>query len=612
MRGMSRSIRLALFVISIAGCKSNHGHGPLDAPVDTTPPIDAPVAPVFRNPHPELTDDQVALQSLQLLGGPVALADRNCNQCHGLTNGHLKKWLGYATAATTNCLTDFAVTDSTKAQQMIACLRTDPADSSSQFTPIKLGFYATAADLPWFSYLFHLASPTTADATYADFQARVLMPRGSHPKLTQDQFDIVAEWVARGLPLLDHYVPDVMSPDCTPSVTQDVLDHVTQMATTGWKAVNAGNGLDMLGCAGATSTRGCLTTYPDAATTTFGAHWEDDFSGSKIRVLRTNHYASSFWTRSSADGRFVAHGGSRLPTGSSTIIDLQTDLLIGTAGSFDPAFFPDNSGFVFQGGGFVCDQRILTASPQPTYISFNEPQCAMASTIGLYEHVGRALGGGDYWAVDSEIATDDGGHGPTLSDQGAYFDTYASMDLTPLVFNGTTFQPKPKITLATPFEGDIVLSPSATWLISRVAGSGNTQNGYTLRQLVATPSGTTYTVTIPAIGRYCVTGEKPNFSYDERWLVFHHYVDDTDAVDLGFTGPSDPGFAAYKTQGASNIYLVDMKTGDKTRITRTKPGQYALYPHFRSDGWIYFMVRVSGSNIEYVAASDAQLVAAGE
>ncbi|MEM6962813.1 MAG: hypothetical protein AAF550_13890 [Myxococcota bacterium] len=40
------------------------------------------------------------------------------------------------------------------------------------------------------------------------------------------------------------------------------------------------------------------------------------------------------------------------------------------------------------------------------------------------------------------------------------------------------------------------------------------------------------------------------------------------------------------------------------------PGQYALFPHFRSDGWIYFIVRdpyddaLSG---EYVVASDAVL-----
>jgi hypothetical protein len=39
-----------------------------------------------------------------------------------------------------------------------------------------------------------------------------------------------------------------------------------------------------------------------------------------------------------------------------------------------------------------------------------------------------------------------------------------------------------------------------------------------------------------------------------------------------------------------------------------KPGQYALFPHFRSDGWIYFVVRtITGE--EYIAASNAALTA---
>ena len=37
-----------------------------------------------------------------------------------------------------------------------------------------------------------------------------------------------------------------------------------------------------------------------------------------------------------------------------------------------------------------------------------------------------------------------------------------------------------------------------------------------------------------------------------------------------------------------------------------KPGQFALFPHFRSDGWLYFIVRdASGaSKTEVIAASD--------
>ncbi len=37
-------------------------------------------------------------------------------------------------------------------------------------------------------------------------------------------------------------------------------------------------------------------------------------------------------------------------------------------------------------------------------------------------------------------------------------------------------------------------------------------------------------------------------------------------------------------------------------------GQYALYPRFRSDGWIYFIVRDRNRDREWIAASDAALV----
>ena len=53
---------------------------------------------------------------------------------------------------------------------------------------------------------------------------------------------------------------------------------------------------------------------------------------------------------------------------------------------------------------------------------------------------------------------------------------------------------------------------------------------------------------------------------------------------------------------------MDMATGVTRRVTMLNPGQYALFPHFRSDGWIYFQVRDSNSGREYAVASDAKLV----
>jgi hypothetical protein len=94
-------------------------------------------------------------------------------------------------------------------------------------------------------------------------------------------------------------------------------------------------------------------------------------------------------------------------------------------------------------------------------------------------------------------------------------------------------------------------------------------------------------------------------SFDDRWLVTHHRATDADAVDLGFTGPTDPAFAPYRN--VSNLYLVELATGTITRLTMMAPGQQALFPHFRSDGWIYYIVKTAGLP-EYVVATDAALV----
>jgi hypothetical protein len=72
----------------------------------------------------------------------------------------------------------------------------------------------------------------------------------------------------------------------------------------------------------------------------------------------------------------------------------------------------------------------------------------------------------------------------------------------------------------------------------------------------------------------------------------------------------DPAFTPYLEQGGSNVYVIDLTTGTETRVTTMNPGQYALFPHFRSDGWIYFVVRDPAAGVEHVVASDAALLRA--
>ena len=565
------------------------------------------LAPPLRNPV-DLPDDELAYQSLILMGhAPLGATTTTCSECHSINSGLMNFWLGLTDTAVADCFADTSVPTKEAAEAALTCLRQKPTVPTSPYYTQKLGIYAAVAHLDWFEFVFDRAYDGDGSTERDDFLNVVAMPKdGLQTPFTQSEFDIVAEWFARGLPFLDQLLPDAPPPGgCAPNITPAVATHINAMAVSGWRSENISNGLLMFGCAGAPTTLGCLATYPLASSTGFGNNWEY-MPGATLRILRTNNYSSSFWTRSSADGRFVGHGGS--PLGASAVVDLATDQVIEIDANYDPGFFPDNAAFIFQGapaGTGICTQNLLSSGTSS--IDFSEPECNNSASVGLYQHVGAALGGGDYWAVDSSFVSDDGGHFPTLSQPAAFFGGGTDVDLTPMIYNGSSFVPKSMISSATPNEGDTVMSKSSLLLMGRVAGAGFEQNGFRLRALNATPVGNGYTVTTPEIGRYCINGGKPGISFDERWAVLHQYVTDDNAVELGFTGPGDAGFAQYQSRGAANIYLLDLLTGLVRRVTHMAPGQYALFPHFRSDGWIYFIVRTESTTTEYIVASDAAL-----
>lgn len=587
---------------------------PNDAGSDAPSALDAYVAPdafsegvpAFRHPV-DTPDLELARQALRILGAPAAGATSTyCNDCHGLTRQTIYNWRALSDTALSSCLTDLDVASDTSAATMMACLR-----DGAVYDPAHAGVFATAADLAWFRYVFRHGTTGDWEAEHGRFLEQAGMPpQGSgHPGLDQAQFDIVAEWFIRGVPELEAVLPADPAPTtCTPGVSSAVVAHGTRMTTSGWGQRARDAGMLMFGCPpGATSPSACLTDEEDAAGTSYGAGW-NTVPGSVMRVLHTTEYTSSYWTRSSADGRFVSHGAA--VTGArGRYIDLQgaPNLVISAAGNYDPAFFPDNSGFMFQGSrAYVCEMNVLTA--RPSSINFMEPGCSNSRSIGLYQHVSASLAGGDYWAIYGLFVSDDGGKRATLENPQTDFGSDATTRFTRLVNTGSSFDVSGTTSVRTPFEGDGVLAPSGELLINRVAGPGSRQLGYVMRRIQHGTSGSTLTVEVPEVARYCFNGGKPAFSFDERWMVIHHYVGAEDAVEMGFTGPSDPAFAPYLTQGAANAYLVRLSTGERTRITNMAPGQYALFPHFRADGWIYFVARTAGERPEHIVASDALFV----
>jgi hypothetical protein len=114
-------------------------------------------------------------------------------------------------------------------------------------------------------------------------------------------------------------------------------------------------------------------------------------------------------------------------------------------------------------------------------------------------------------------------------------------------------------------------------------------------------------VQVPIIARYCVQGGKPAFSYDERWLVYHHWVQADDWSWMGYPSADRSGLPGAHHPGHRQHLPPRLTTGVSRRITAMNPGQAALFPHFRSDGWIYFIVKDDAGG-ERVVASDAALV----
>jgi hypothetical protein len=587
-----------------------------------------------------LDDDTLASQALAALGSDAVGASGSCSSCHALGRPTLTHWQQLTKSFADACLANTALPDQPAVDAMLGCLD-DHKSGVAGFAPADFGVYAAAAHLPWFSFLMNHSEPTAAKGsdTHAQFVARVGMPRAGEP-FTQEQFDIVAEWFTRGLPGLFQLVPEDSGEGCTPFIDARLATHVSEMQSSGWAARNAEVPLLMFGCGAGQAGSACLSDLPAASSQPFAASW-DLLAGTTIRILWDNSTApTTYWSRSSPDGRFIASGRSSPDASghSGQIIDLERGVTVPGNFAYDATFFPDNSGFMAQRGQYApalpgglptsgepgagdvaitCDQALLLG--EPAEITGEEPECtSLTGQIGLYEQLSRSLDGDDYWVVYGAYGEDDGGFHPVYENPAAAFETRSTTTLLPMLNLGNAYEPGPPARIETPLQGDPMLSPSGRLLVTRVKGQERTvdvggvdvvtaeQSGYALHFLTTTYDGNASSASAEEVARICINGSKPTLSYDERWMVIHHYVTAEDATELGFTGADDPGFAGYAANGASNIYLIDLLTGESQRITNVQPGQYALFPHFRSDGWLYFVVRTLEGD-EYFAASDAAL-----
>jgi hypothetical protein len=346
-------------------------------------------------------------------------------------------------------------------------------------------------------------------------------------------------------------------------------------------------------CAAGAAATDCLADKPDATTT-----YANTTVAQTMRQLHKQNLQSHYWVRSSADGRYTGYGMDD----SAAIVDLskpEGSQPINVEADYDPYFLPSNDGFAFAGshagGGIsLCKQTLLSdvaASASPS-ISLSESKCTSVGN-NVYMSIGTALDGSRYFMTFGSHENDDGGNEQTTP-LPAGFSATARTVFTPMVNNGLAYQAQPTVTVNTPFEGDMMLSPSSQ-IAATLFGNGSRQLGYRIRFIKPQQSAAGLAIQTPLAAEVCMRGQKPNFSFDERFVVTHQYVDHNDPDE------------AQLPEGSSNVVMADLATGKQYRLTTMKAGQFALYPHFRADGWLYFAIRDMSAKVEYIVATDAAL-----
>lgn len=532
-------------------------------------------------------DLATAKEVVGLLNGSAG----KCKMCHGISAAKVKTWGTTMKDLDAACFASEGLTP----KQRIDCLRVDPANPSSAFSARRLGLYAAGVPEQQFKALFQAAFPAETWAEeYAAFAQKTSMPR-SGTAMTEAEFGKLKGWVLRGMPQLDQAFgapPVDPSGGCTPSTTPELAQHIAAMKTQGWGAKLADQATPMFGCSDGADPTSCMGSAQDS-TSTFGA----PNVAQKVRTLLSQRLESHYWVRSSADGRYVGFGMND----SAKIVDLtKPNKPIAVEADYDPYFLPSNDGFAFAGAhgdGTInlCRQSLLRdvgdmSSPR---VGLDESKC-VALSQNVYMSIGTALDGLSYFMTYGAHANDDGGHDITTQ-LPADFGPTSKTTFIPMVNDGESYRAKPGVTMNLPDEGDMMMSPSSKLAATRF-GDERHSFGYKIRFLkTSTSASGQLSVDTPMAATVCMPGQKANFSFDERFMVTHQYVD-----------RSQPDQAQLPA-GSSNIMLADLVTGKIVRITNMKAGQYALYPHFRADGWLYFLVRDMSAGTEHIVATDAAI-----
>lgn len=576
--------------------------------------------------------------------------DGRCTDCHENTIESLKAWRepGLKTA---QCL------EKPSAEEKLECIMQraphtpslvgEAAKQERKTGVTNLGYYTLFIGSPAFKQLWEEAKGPNEGSQLTAYQKKYMMPRlnPSQDVLTENgqKFPALDAWMKAGLPNFEEAnqkrLQVLESGGSGSSCSEDsaaLSQHLSKAGSQGWASINQSNGIQMFACNGQGSALSCFTQKDSSGNdlfpfpNEFGHDWSPKgpvaFSNTLRVVRKVTGRSFSYWMRSSADGRYVANGGSYIDDLQSTF-DNSVRPFVTIDASYDPGFFPNNKGFTFHGssagGAILCDAKLLK-DPQILSAgaivtaklknSSDSPEKRYCKThpVSTYQHVGAVPGSDKYYIVQGSYAADAGGGFQSGSDGSA--EQFAGENTSVKVYpfsmtpgdGSASFTMGDYMTIPVASEGDWYISPTSSVLVSRIAtkqGGSVVQSGYCIRKLNVAGN----VAQAPSIAKAeGLRGGKPGLSFNERVIAVHHYVDKKDWKELGFASESDSAFQALLTKGSSDIYIYDLATKKRGRITNMGPGKFALFPHFRSDGWLYFLVKGS-SDGTYIMASDAAI-----
>jgi hypothetical protein len=609
-------------------------------------------------------DDELARFSLDALGidrpsytgGPVCGGACHTSSWHTADQVFVEN-VSVQTKGIKACF-DQAGTDD---KAWVACLK----DPSGQWRG-DIGIYRAGLHTALFTQKFQSALGSAYQEELNDLISKKGMPPasdkpGATAKLSESQFTKVLSWFNLDTPGLSKaFPPKATNETCTESInTTAMKTYIKGMELDNWEMLNSEKGVSMFGCTDPklytpesgeeprpyeVATNTCFRQkvagkpkFPLAEEISHAAGWSDTDSKDNVgdpllqrmRILKVMPWKqenglnvkSTYWMRSSADGRYVGNGMSNsvkkfMVDYKAYVIDLLDDRVSFVSADYDPAFFPNNKGFSFMqfdakeksDKAWFCNQQLFNEKLDAYQFKDHDNYCFRDDKMGVYQHLSVSPNGVDHIVVRSDDYSNDSGavvvhQDPPVS---AFAYDESKVEVHVLQESGQKYaKPTGPALIPLPYEGDFSVSPNGKILISRFTSrdgegpSSRVQLGYKLRKMkVETVANAAPKVTLEDLATVCLAGGKATMSFNERFMALHHYKPDP------FTSATNQD--RFK-QSRSDVYLVDLWTGRKYQITNMSKGQYALYAHFRSDNWLYILVRDVNRQEDTIIATDAAL-----